>query len=81
MTGVQTCALPILARALLRKPQLLILDEATNALDSELAHRIRRSIDKHMPGRTVLVISHHADAVRDADHVIHLHAGRVVPPA
>jgi ABC-type multidrug transport system fused ATPase/permease subunit len=70
-----------LARALLRKPQLLILDEATNALDSELARRIRRAIDEHLPACTVLVISHHADAVRDADHVIHLHAGRVVPPA
>jgi ABC-type multidrug transport system fused ATPase/permease subunit len=70
-----------LARALLRKPQLLILDEATNALDSELARRIRRAIDEHLPACTVLVISHHADAVRDADHVIHLHAGRIVPPA
>jgi ABC-type multidrug transport system fused ATPase/permease subunit len=70
-----------LARALLRKPQLLILDEAMNALDSELARRIRRAIDEHMPACTVLVISHHADVVRDADHVIHVHAGRVVPKA
>jgi ABC-type multidrug transport system fused ATPase/permease subunit len=69
-----------LARALLRKPQLLILDEAMNALDGELVRRIRQAIDEHLPACTVLVISHHADVVRDADHVIHLDSGRVVPP-
>jgi ABC-type multidrug transport system fused ATPase/permease subunit len=69
-----------LARALLRKPQLLILDEAMNALDAELAGRIRQAIDEHLPACTVLVISHHADVVRDADHVIHLDSGRVVQP-
>jgi ABC-type multidrug transport system fused ATPase/permease subunit len=70
-----------LARALLRKPQLLILDEAMNALDGELAERIRKAIDEHLPACTVLVISHHADAVRDADHVVHLDGGRVVLPS
>jgi ABC-type multidrug transport system fused ATPase/permease subunit len=69
-----------LARALLRKPQLLILDEAMNALDGELAGRIRKAIELHLPACTVLVVSHHADTVRDADHVIHLHAGRIVQP-
>jgi ABC-type multidrug transport system fused ATPase/permease subunit len=68
-----------LARALLRKPQLLILDEAMNALDGELAARIRKAIDAHLPACAVLVISHHADAVRDADHVVHLDGGHVVP--
>jgi ABC-type multidrug transport system fused ATPase/permease subunit len=70
-----------LARALLRKPQLLILDEAMNALDSELERRIRQAIDEQLSGSTVLIISHHADTVRDADHVIHLRGGRIVPPA
>jgi ABC-type multidrug transport system fused ATPase/permease subunit len=70
-----------LARALLRDPQLLILDEAMSALDSDLERRIRRAIDERFAGRTVLVISHRADTVRDADHVIHLHHGRVAPPA
>jgi ABC-type multidrug transport system fused ATPase/permease subunit len=68
-----------LARALLRKPQLLILDEAMNALDNDLSRRIRQAIDEHLPACTVLVISHHPDVVRDADHVIHLHSGRVAP--
>jgi ABC-type multidrug transport system fused ATPase/permease subunit len=70
-----------LARALLRKPQLLILDEAMNALDSDLEQRIRQAIGERFSNSTVLVISHHAAAVRNADHVIHLHDGRVVPPA
>ena len=70
-----------LARALLRKPQLLILDEAMNALDGALEHRIRRAIHHHFAGCTVLIISHRAETVRDADHVIRLDGGRVVPPA
>ena len=70
-----------LARALLRDPQLLILDEAMSALDSELEQRIRHAIDERFAGRTVLIISHRAETVRDADHVIHLHGGRVVQRA
>jgi ABC-type multidrug transport system fused ATPase/permease subunit len=69
-----------LARALLRKPQLLILDEAMNALDSELEHRIRQAIAQRFSNSTVLIISHRADTVRSADHVVHLQGGRVVTP-
>ncbi len=68
-----------LARALLRKPQLLILDEAMNALDSELERRIRQAIQKQFANSTVLIISHHAETVRNADHVIRLEGGRIVP--
>ena len=70
-----------LARALLRKPQLLILDEAMSALDSALEQRIRRAIDERFSESTVVIISHRADTVRNADHVIHLQNGRVVPPS
>jgi ABC-type multidrug transport system fused ATPase/permease subunit len=66
-----------LARALLRKPQLLILDEAMNALDNELEHRINQAIAERFHNCTVLIISHHSDTVRHADHLIHLHGGRV----
>lgn len=69
-----------LARALLRKPQLLILDEATNALDSALERRIQQAIHEQFSHCTVLIISHRADTVRNADHVIRLDGGRVVPP-
>jgi subfamily B ATP-binding cassette protein MsbA len=67
-----------LARALLRKPQLLILDEATNALDPEMEQRIRAAIDAHLPACTRLIISHREGAWRDADCVIRLQAGRIV---
>jgi ABC-type multidrug transport system fused ATPase/permease subunit len=67
-----------LARALLRKPQLLILDEATNALDPEMEQRIRAAIDAHLPACTRLVISHRDGAWRNADCVIRLQAGRIV---
>jgi ABC-type multidrug transport system fused ATPase/permease subunit len=70
-----------LARALLRRPRLLILDEATSALDPDLEQRIRHAIDRHLRGCTQLVISHHEATVRNADHVIRLEAGRVVAPA
>lgn len=66
-----------LARALLRRPQLLILDEATNALDTALEARVRQAIDQRMAGRTVLVVTHHDATVRAADHVVRLNSGKV----
>lgn len=67
-----------LARALLRRPRLLILDEATSALDVELEQRIRAAIAEQLSGCTVLVISHHGAGVCDPDHVVRIDNGRVV---
>jgi ABC-type multidrug transport system fused ATPase/permease subunit len=67
-----------LARALLRDPQLLILDEAMSALDNDLERRIRHAIRERFAGRTVLIISHRAATVREADHVVRLAGGRFV---
>ena len=67
-----------LARALLRDPQLLILDEAMSALDNDLERRIRHAIRERFARRTVLIISHRAATVREADHVVQLAGGRVV---
>ena len=53
-----------LARALLRDPQLLILDEAMSALDNDLERRIRHAIRERFAGRTVLIISHRAATLR-----------------
>jgi ABC-type multidrug transport system fused ATPase/permease subunit len=74
-----------LARALLRRPALLILDEATNALDVENEARIldaiREAIAQSKAGGggtlTVLMIAHRASAIRRADRVYELEAGRI----
>jgi ATP-binding cassette subfamily C protein len=74
-----------LARALLRKPALLILDEATNALDIEnedrvlqaLHHEVQRSCHDGAAKFTVLMIAHRPEAIRRADFVLELEDGRI----
>lgn len=66
-----------LARAILRDPDFLILDEAMNALDAALENQVRRAIDRDLGGRTILVITHRIEAVRDAQHVIWIENGKV----
>ncbi len=53
-----------LARALLAKPDWLFLDEATSALDKPLAEEIRATLRTHLPGTTIVAISHHETSVR-----------------
>ena len=67
-----------LARALLRRPALLILDEATSALDGENERRIRDAIAALRGSITILMITHRLPSVRDADVVHVLEAGRLV---
>jgi subfamily B ATP-binding cassette protein MsbA len=67
-----------LARAFIRRPDLLILDEATNALDGVSEHLVRRSIAEVRGSCTVVIVAHRLDAILDADHVVVLEAGRVV---
>ena len=66
-----------LARALLRRPTLLVLDEATNAVDAECELRIREVIASLRGQMTVLVITHDLAAVRDAETIYVLEEGRV----
>ena len=67
-----------LARALLRKPSLLILDEATSALDSENERRIQDAIEKLHGRMTILVITHRLSTIRGADVIHVLERGRLV---
>jgi subfamily B ATP-binding cassette protein MsbA len=73
-----------LARALLRRPDLLILDEATNALDTEAESIVLERLSRMSAGISMLVIAHRLGTVRNADIVVVIDAGRVVeigPPA
>lgn len=67
-----------LARALAREPAIVVLDDALSAVDSETEARILRELRGALGGRTVLVISHRAAAVRDAHEILVLDRGRVV---
>ena len=67
-----------LARALLRRPTLLILDEATSALDSENEKRIQGAIEELHGHITILVITHRLSTVRGADVIYVLEEGRLV---
>jgi ATP-binding cassette subfamily C protein len=67
-----------LARALLRNPSLLILDEATSSLDSENEKRIQNAIEKLHGQMTILVISHRLSTIRGADIIYVLEGGHLI---
>jgi ATP-binding cassette, subfamily B, bacterial HlyB/CyaB len=67
-----------IARALVTNPRILIFDEATSALDYESENIIQRNMRKIATGRTVLIIAHRLSAVRHADRIITIEAGRIV---
>jgi ABC-type multidrug transport system fused ATPase/permease subunit len=64
------------ARALLRNPRLLILDEATASLDSLAENEVQKSIDRLMEGRTCFIVAHRLSTLRNADRLIVLDNGR-----
>ena len=66
-----------IARAMLRNPKLLVLDEATSSLDPESEALVQGALETLMKGRTSLVIAHRLSTVRHADVIAFLHEGRI----
>jgi ATP-binding cassette subfamily B protein len=76
LSGGQRQRLSI-ARAVLKDPPVLILDEATSAVDNETEAAIQRSMEKIIVGRTTIVIAHRLSTVRNADMIYVLESGRL----
>ena len=77
LSGGQKQRLTI-ARAMLKSPSILILDEATSSLDSKSEKKIQNAIDKLMDGKTSLIIAHKFSTIKKCDKIILIDKGRII---
>ena len=66
-----------IARALLKKPKILILDDSTSAVDTATDARIRKAFAQEIPGTTKIIIAQRISSVQDADRIVVLEDGRI----
>ena len=67
-----------IARALIKKPRILILDEATSALDSESEFKFKKEIDNLKGTMTIIIISHRLSTIKDCDQIIVIKKGKII---
>jgi ABC-type multidrug transport system fused ATPase/permease subunit len=67
-----------LARAIVAQPVVLLLDDCTNALDAETEARVQQALERGLPDRTCVIVSHRVASVRRADRIIVLESGKIV---
>ncbi|MGB0935745.1 MAG: ABC transporter transmembrane domain-containing protein [Alphaproteobacteria bacterium] len=67
-----------IARAIIRDPKILLLDEATNALDAESEHHVQQALQHLMRGRTTLIVAHRLSTVLQADRIAVMDKGQII---